>query len=152
MHYGFEPIFDKNSKILILGSFPSVISRKNQFYYANPQNRFWKMLFQIFDEPIDPSIDQKKAFLSAHHIALWDIVQSCEIKGSQDSKIQNTSVVDLSIILDYAPIQLILCNGKKAYEIYQKNYSNSIPCVCLPSTSPANTRFTMELWKEQFVK
>jgi hypoxanthine-DNA glycosylase len=146
MHIGFEPVFDKNSKILILGSFPSVKSRDINFYYGHKQNKFWKLLSEIYKKNLN-TIDEKKEFLLKNNIALWDIVEECEIKGSSDSSIIVKKVVDLQIILDKANIQKIICNGKKAYEIYKKYYENlPIESICLPSTSPANAIFKKELW------
>ena len=143
---GFEPVYDKNSEILILGSFPSVISREVGFYYGNRRNRFWSLLGKIFREEIGENVDSKKAFLLKHGIALWDIAESCDVKGSSDSEIKNVSVVDLDIILNVADIGLIICNGKKSYEIFSKNYDLPIKSVCLPSTSPANVSFDESKW------
>ena len=143
---GFEPVFDKNSNILILGSFPSIKSREILFYYGNKQNRFWKLLSKIFNAEFNTT-DEKKDFLYKNKIALWDIVDECEIKGSSDSSIKIIKVSDLSVILEKADIKKIICNGKKAYEIYKKYYGNlQTECICLPSTSPANVLFNEELW------
>jgi len=146
MKLGFEPIFNKNSKILILGSFPSVKSREVSFYYGHKQNRFWSMLSSIYKVSLN-TIEEKTNFLLTNQIALWDIVDECEIKGSSDSSLIVKKVADLSIILENTNLQKIICNGKKSYEIYKKYYSNlKIVSVCLPSTSPANATFNKELW------
>lgn len=147
----FAPEYDSNSQILILGSFPSVQSRKQNFYYAHPQNRFWKILGQIFDEEVGPSIDQKKAFLKTHHIALWDVIEQCSIQGSSDSSIRDAIPTNLSYILEQSKITTIFCNGKKALQLfdrYQKN--NGLQATYLPSSSPANAAFRLERLVEEW--
>lgn len=142
----FEPVFDQHSRILILGTFPSVKSRETQFYYGHPQNRFWKVLAALTDCTMPVSVEEKKAFLLANHIAIWDVIAKCEIIGSSDSSIKNVVPADLRVILDQAPIRQIFANGGKAYELYQK-YSYPVTgreIVKLPSTSPANAAFQME--------
>ena len=114
----FPPLFDENSRILILGSFPSVKSREQKFFYGHPQNRFWKTLAGILAEPVPQTIEEKEDFLHRNHIALWDVIQSCEITGSSDSSIRNVKPNDLSPILKEADIQAIYCNGAKSYEYY----------------------------------
>ena len=106
------PVFDKNSKVLILGSFPSVRSREEGFFYGHPQNRFWKVTSRIFGEELPVTIEEKKAFLIRNHIALWDVIGSCEIDGSSDSSIRDVTVNDLSVILDVADIRAIFLNGR----------------------------------------
>ena len=138
----FEPIFDQNSKILILGSLPSVRSRADGFYYGHPQNRFWKLLARLFQTEIPQTIDDKKTFLLYHGIALWDVIASCEIENSADSTIRNAVPNDLSRIFETANIQMIYTNGKTADKLYRKYHKKE--AVCLPSTSPANAAFTME--------
>lgn len=153
MYVGFEPIFDSESEILILGSFPSVKSREVNFYYGNKQNRFWKILKEIFGSDTLDTIKQKQEFLLKNKIALWDIVGECEIIGSLDSNLKCKKVNDLSIILNNANIKMILLNGKKAHEIFKKNYGDiNIPYFCMPSTSPANTRFDKEEWHNKLKK
>jgi hypoxanthine-DNA glycosylase len=140
------PIYDENSTILILGSFPSVKSREEGFFYGHPQNRFWKVTSAVFEEDMPRTIPEKKAFLLRNHIALWDVIGSCDIDGSADSSIRNVSVNDLSVILDHADIKQIYVNGKTAHRYYQK-YSEADtgrPAVCLPSTSPANAAWSVE--------
>ena len=117
----FEPVFDKNSKILVLGTLPSVKSRENNFYYGHPQNRFWKLIAALCDEGIVPqTIEEKKQMLLRNHIAVWDVISECDIIGSSDSSIKNVVPVDLSVILDNADIDRIYANGGKAYELYMK--------------------------------
>lgn len=141
-----DPIYDKNSKILILGSFPSQKSREQMFFYGHPQNRFWKILPLIFscDEP--KSIDEKKAFLLSNNIALWDVIAACVITGSSDSSIKNVVPNDLSIILSKADIKNIFVNGQTAYKYYNKYLREKLNrrAICLPSTSPANAAWSIE--------
>lgn len=134
------PVFNKDSKVLVLGSFPSVKSREEGFFYGHPQNRFWKVTACVFDEDIPLTVSSKREFLLRNHIALWDVIGSCDIEGSSDSSIRNVTVNDISIILNTADIRLICLNGKKAYQYYQKYMFPVIKRegICLPSTSPAN--------------
>ncbi len=149
-HKGFEPVIDKNSKILILGSFPSVKSRQQGFYYGNKQNRFWKVLEKAFNSPVPNDIDGRKEFLFSHNIALWDVIESSSLTGSMDSDLnENNSIpVDLDKILkSFANIELIILNGRKAYNVFKKfNKDCSKKFVYLPSTSPANVRFDIDIW------
>ena len=140
------PIYDDNSTILILGSFPSVKSRKEGFFYGHPQNRFWKVTSAVFGEDVPCTIPEKKEFLLRNHIALWDVIGSCDIDGSADSSIRNVSVNDLRLILEHADIRQIYVNGKTAYRYYQKYSENEIgrSAICLPSTSPANAAWSVE--------
>ena len=137
------PLFDKNSKILILGSFPSVKSRKTQFFYGHPQNRFWYVLSEIMEENCPETIEQKRELLLRHNIALWDVIAGCDIEGSSDSSIKNVVPNDLSIILNNADIRRIFVNGRTAYRYFCK-YNKELNAVCLPSTSPANAAFSAE--------
>lgn len=144
--HDFEPIFDSSSKILILGTLPSVKSRENGFYYGHPQNRFWKVLAKICrQEQVPQTIDEKKEFLLKHHIAIWDVIAECDIIGSSDSSIKNVRPTDLWQILDHAPIRKIYANGTKAYDLYMKySYEKTGRTIeKLPSTSPANAAFQM---------
>lgn len=145
-----QPVYDKDSKVLILGSFPSVKSREEGFFYGHPQNRFWKVTTSIFDEEIPRTPQEKKAFLIRNHIALWDVIGSCDIDGSSDSSIRNVKVNDISMILTTADIKAIYLNGKKAYHLYQKYMQPVIQRegVCLPSTSPANAVWSLEKLKQ----
>lgn len=143
---GFPPIFDQNSRVLILGSFPSVKSRQQAFYYGHPRNRFWSVLADAFGEELPQTVEQKKNLCLCHGVALWDIVTECEITGSMDSSIRNYVTADLSRVLDACNIGKILCNGQTAYRITKATYFGDIETVCLPSTSPANARFDKSEW------
>ena len=122
----FEPVFDEFSKVLILGTFPSVKSRENHFYYGHPQNRFWKILTSLVGDVLPGTVEEKKAFLLRNKIAIWDVIASCDIVGSSDSSIKNVIPVELSIILDHAPIRQIYANGQKAYQLYEKYLANLV--------------------------
>ncbi len=139
-----SPEYDENSKILILGSFPSVRSRETGFFYGHPANRFWRVLSLIFERRLPLSVPEKKALLKSCHIALWDVIASCDIKGSSDSSITNVKPTDLSRITGSAPIEKIFVNGKKAYELFLKYNSLSLPSFCLPSTSPVKAAWNLE--------
>lgn len=141
--HNFEPVFDKNTKILILGTMPSPKSREAGFYYSHPQNRFWKILSELFREPVPTTNIDKKALLIEKRIGLWDVLKSCNIMGADDNSIKNTVPNDLSYVLNRTNISAIFTTGKKAYGLYKKYFSDtiSIPCFSLPSTSPANCRF-----------
>lgn len=145
---GFAPVVDGESWVLILGSFPSVMSRKEGFYYGNPQNRFWRMLSAFFGRPLPRSVAEKEALLHAEGIALWDMVAVCEVEGSADASIRDERVVDLQEVLR-APIRAILCNGSKAYELLKAHFPSLLGMTeKLPSTSPANPRYEERLWHE----
>lgn len=147
---GFPPIYNKESKLLILGSFPSVKSRQIQFYYGNKQNRFWRTVCGFFGEEIPQTLEGKVDFLYRRNIALWDMVTACEIEGSADATIQMEELADLSFILPYANIQKILLNGSLAYELFMRQYAHlSNIAVKMPSTSPANSRFSAEIWRKE---
>ena len=148
------PVYDRSSKILILGSFPSVRSREEGFFYGHPQNRFWKVLASVFDEETPKTVEEKKKFLLRNHIAVWDVIHSCDIEGSSDASIRNVVANDLRVILDKADIKAIYVNGKTAFQYYQK-YTEPVinrPAICLPSTSPANAAWSVErlvtAWKD----
>lgn len=145
-----DPVFDKQSRILILGTFPSVKSREMQFFYGHPQNRFWKVLSGILEVPLPVTIEEKKAFLLQSKIAVWDVIASCNIIGSSDSSITDVKVNDLRKILDHASIQEIYVNGNKAYELYKKYcyQETKREAVKLPSTSPANASYSIDRLKE----
>lgn len=140
------PLFSPSSSILILGSFPSVKSRECGFFYGHPQNRFWKVLSGLFREDLPVSIPEKQQFLLRHHIAVWDVIASCEIHGSSDSSIKNALPNDLSVILSHACIRQIFCNGTTSWKLYQKYMKPqyAVDAVKLPSTSPANAAFSLE--------
>lgn len=142
----FAPVYNKNSKLLILGSFPSVKSREISFYYAHPRNRFWTLLSALLKQPIPVSIEEKKNFLLSYHIALWDVIQSCEIKGSSDSSIKNVVPNNILSLIEQSSVTHIYANGSKAYSLYEKYCKPDIflPITRLPSTSPANAAFPLE--------
>lgn len=142
----FPPLYDKNSKILILGSFPSVKSREQMFFYGHPQNRFWKVISAVYGCDTPETVDEKREFLLNHKIALWDVIASCEIEGSSDSSIKNVTANDISIILDWADIKQIYVNGKTAEKYFKKYIEKSVgkAAVCLPSTSPANAAWSSD--------
>ena len=151
--HSFEPVYDKHSEILILGTLPSVKSRENNFYYGHKQNRFWKVLATLLKEPVPETIEEKKAMLLAHRIALWDVIQSCAIKGSSDSSIKNVQPTDIGMILEKTNMTQIYANGNKAGQLY-KRYQfpiTGIEATVLPSTSPANAAWSLarlcEAWK-----
>ena len=147
------PFYDETSKILVLGSFPSVKSRESGFFYGHPQNRFWKMLAQMFGETVPKTVPEKADMLCRHHIAAWDSIHSCDIEGSSDSSITNVVPNDFAEIFAAAEIRAVFTNGRKSHEIYTKYClpQTGRPAVCLPSTSPANAAWTMdrltEAWK-----
>lgn len=142
----FPPLYNKDSKILILGSFPSVKSREQMFFYGHPQNRFWKVLSAVFNSKLPETIEEKKQFLLKHGIALWDVIASCEITGSSDSSIKNVKVNDLSIIFKEADIRQIFVNGRTAEKYFKKYTKDKIKrdALCLPSTSPANAAWSLD--------
>ena len=150
--HNFDPVYDKKSRVLILGSFPSVKSREIAFYYGHPQNRFWKVLGSVFNEEVPKDIEGKKSFLLKHHIALWDVIKSCDIVGSSDSKISNVVINDLNLIFQEANIEKVFINGTKAYELYMKygyeKYKKE--AIKLPSTSPANAVYSLDKLKEKW--
>ena len=142
----FPPLYDANSKILILGSFPSVKSREQRFFYGHPQNRFWRVLAAVLDCPAPKSIPEKREMLLVNGVALWDSIARCEIEGSSDASIANVVPNDLSPILRAAEIRQIFCNGKKSHEMFRRHIEPLIgrSAICLPSTSPANAAWSVE--------
>ncbi len=141
-----EPVFDENSRILILGSFPSVKSREEMFFYGHPKNRFWKVLSEVFGASEPASIEEKRQFLLDNRIAVWDVIASCDIVGSSDSSIKNAVANDPDRILSRADIRQIFVNGKTAEKYYNKYIKEKIgrEAICLPSTSPANAAWSIE--------
>jgi hypoxanthine-DNA glycosylase len=142
-----DPIYNSESRILILGSFPSVKSREIGFFYGHPQNRFWCVLAELFSEEKPETVDDKKAFLLRHRIALWDVIGSCEIKGSSDISIKNVIPNDISPILDASDIKVVFVNGRAAEKLYNKHIFSKTnrPAILLPSTSPANAAWTKNM-------
>ena len=154
LQHPFPPLYDENSKILILGSFPSVKSREQNFFYGHPQNRFWEVVATVLEKEIPTTIEEKRAFLLSSNIALWDVIASCEITGSSDSSIKNVVANDLTEILETANIKKIFVNGKTAEKYYNRYIKNKIgrEAVCLPSTSPANAMWNVESLVEEWKK
>ena len=146
IHHPFGPLFGPDSRILLLGSFPSVKSREQNFFYGPPQNRFWKVIPALFGEDVPQTVPEKKALILSHGLALWDSIASCVITGSSDASIREVRPNDLRIILDSAPIERIYCNGRKSHEMYEKYILPSLgrEAACLPSTSPANAAWSLE--------
>ena len=151
--HNIEPVYDSRSRILILGSFPSVKSREAEFFYGHPKNRFWRVTAEVFNENVPESVEEKKAFLLRNHIALWDVIATCDIEGSSDSSIKNVVPNDLSVIFQTADIEKIFINGKTAEKYYNRYIlpKTGVKAVCLPSTSPANASISLreliEKWK-----
>ena len=146
----FGPLYDASSRILILGSFPSVKSREQNFFYGHPQNRFWRVVSELLDEAPPQTIPEKRKMLLSHHIALWDTIASCTVTGSSDASIKDVVPNDLSKILDGADIRQIYCNGATSWSLYEK-YIRPVTgrsAVKLPSTSPANAAWSLPRLKE----
>ena len=150
--HGFGPVFDSGSRVLILGSFPSVRSREVGFYYGHPQNRFWRVLGRVLNDPAPDGIDARKAYLSRHGVALWDSVVACEITGSADASIRDPEPADLTRVLSVSPIEAIFCNGALSYSLLQKNETlpDGLPVFRLPSTSPANAAWSLDRLAEEW--
>lgn len=150
----FGPIHNKESKILILGSFPSVKSREANFYYGHPKNRFWPLLGKVFECEVPSDTEGRRSFALEHHIALWDTIESCEIIGSSDSSIRNVVPVAINDVLNNADIKAIFCNGTTSYNLYCKYLEPlcGVSAVKLPSSSPANAAWSLdklyEEWKQ----
>lgn len=146
------PLYDENSRTLILGSFPSVKSREAQFFYGHPQNRFWKLIALLFGESTPQNVEEKSSLILSHHLALWDTIHSCTITGSSDSSIKNVVPNDISVILQNSRIDRIFCNGATSHKLYMKYIypTTKIKAEKLPSTSPANAAFTLERLAEDW--
>lgn len=138
-----SPIYDEYSKVLILGTIPSVKSREAGFYYAHPSNRFWPILESLFNTKLSTK-EEKEEFLHKNHIALWDVFKSCDIHASSDASIKNYELNDIDMITNIANIQAIFCTGKTAYNNLIKNYKTTIPIFCLPSPSSANAIYKLD--------
>lgn len=168
IEHGFEPVFDERSRVLVLGSFPSVLSRANAFYYGNPQNRFWRVMAACLGAPVPPnegdpladgtpatldaSIAAKRFMLLDGGVALWDVIESCDIKGSSDASIKNVVPADIERITGNAPIELVVCNGGTAGRLYKRYLQErtGLSAVVLPSTSPANAAWRLERLVERW--
>jgi hypoxanthine-DNA glycosylase len=148
----FPPIYDKNSRLLILGTMPSVKSREVGFYYSHPQNRFWRVLAASLGKPLPQTIEEKTQLLLTHRIALWDVLKSCEITGSADVSIREPVYNDIAGLINKTRIEKVLCNGTKAYKLCL-GLGLSLPISCMPSTSPANAVWGLErlieTWKAE---
>lgn len=147
-----EPVFDKNSKILILGTMPSPKSRELGFYYSHPQNRFWQVLGKIFGEDVPQTTAEKKSFVLKHKIALWDVLKECDINGASDSSIKNAVPNDIGIILENSDIQVVFTTGATAAKLYKKFIEPkiAISTISLPSTSPANAKMSLSALSEEY--
>lgn len=168
IEHGFEPVFDRRSRVLVLGSFPSVLSRANAFYYGNPQNRFWRVMAACLGAPVPPnegdslasgepatlaaSIAAKRAMLLNGGVALWDVIESCDIKGSSDASIKNVVPARVELITSNASIEQVICNGGTAGHLYKRYLQERtcLPAVVLPSTSPANAAWRLERLVERW--
>lgn len=150
----FAPIYNKNSKILILGTFPSVKSREINFYYGHPQNRFWRVLSNVLETDLPITVEDKKDFLLSNNIAIWDVIHSCEITGSADSTIKSVVPNDLSVILNNADIKSIYVNGKTAEKLYNQYIKKKTKrdIIYLPSTSPANAQWNLQRLADEWSK
>lgn len=146
LQHEFPPVWDEHSEILILGSFPSVKSREEGFFYGHPRNRFWDVISAVMQCPKPGSTEEKRQMLISSHIAVWDVIASCRIKGSSDSSIRDVVPNDISGILSHAPVRKILANGRTAEKLYKKYIFPAVhqPVIALPSTSPANAAWTLE--------
>ena len=146
------PLYDAQSRILILGSFPSIKSREAMFFYGHPQNRFWKLLARLLKEQAPTSIEEKRALALGHHIALWDSIRSCTIIGSSDRSVRDVVPNDLSVILDHSEVGRIYCNGALSHKMYMKYIypTTGIEAVKLPSTSPANAAYSMDRLEKEW--
>ena len=140
------PVYDKNSKVLILGSFPSVKSRESNFFYGHSQNRFWRVVASVLGEKTPRTTEEKKEMLLRNNIAVWDVIHSCEISGSADSSIKNAVPNDIGYIIGESRIDRIFTNGQKADDLYRRyiEEKTGIKAICLPSTSPANAAWSLE--------
>lgn len=142
----FPPLFDRSSKTLILGSFPSVKSREAMFFYGHPQNRFWRLIAALYGEEVPEDIEEKKSLILRNNLALWDSIQSCTITGSSDSSVKDVVPNDLSLILNNSRVDRIFCNGALSHKMYMKFIFpiTNINAVKLPSTSPANAAYSLD--------
>ena len=150
----FPPLYHAESRILILGSFPSVKSREQAFFYGHPQNRFWKMLAAVYEEPVPETIPEKRRLILAQQLALWDCIQACTITGSADASVRDAVPTDLQPIFAETQIERVLCNGSLSGQLYQRYQlkATGLPAVTMPSTSPANAAWSLqrltEVWRQ----
>ena len=155
LSHEFLPVYDERSKVLILGSFPSVKSREQGFYYGHPQNRFWKVIAALCEEPVPETVEEKRAMLLKYHIAVWDVIDNCDIIGSSDSSIKNVVPADIEGLLRKTQIKRIFANGKTAEKLYNKYMKEQTgkEISVLPSTSPANAACSFdklrEVWRKE---
>lgn len=142
----FQPVFDRDSRVLILGTFPSVKSRQQQFYYGHPQNQFWRVTAALLKKEVPVTIEEKKKMLLDGHIAIWDVIDTCDIEGSSDSSIRNVKANDIGGLLAQTSIRAVFANGDKACQLYRKYCMEQAgrEIIRLPSTSPANAAWTLE--------
>ena len=152
VHHNIPPLWAADSRVLVLGSFPSPKSREQKFFYGHPRNRFWPVLSAVFNEPVPQTVEQKKELALRHHIAMWDTIASCEIKGASDTSIKHPVPNDLKSIIDSSQIKAVFCTGAASYKYYVKQCEKDtgIPAVCLPSTSPANAAWSLERLTEAY--
>ncbi len=150
--HSFAPVFNKDSRILMLGTMPSPKSREAGFYYGHPRNRFWKVVSDVCGEELPQTIEDKTSFALRNRIAVWDVLAGCEIKGADDSSIRSPAANDMRVILEQADIRAVFTTGKKAAQLYERYCypQTGIEAVCLPSTSPANCRVSYEELFEQY--
>lgn len=151
----FEPVCTGQSRVLVLGSLPSKLSRKNGFYYGNPQNRFWRVMAAVVGEPVPTTVPEKRAMLERHGVALWDVIEECDIRGSSDASIRNARPAALERILGVCDLQAVFTNGRTAERLYKRYLARkapTIPMTCLPSTSPANASWPLERLTETWTQ
>ena len=151
LQHGIPALYDNRSRVLILGSFPSVKSREMGFFYGHPQNRFWRVLATLWEEPMPQTVEERRNFLLRHRIAAWDVIAECDIEGSSDASIRNAVPNDLSGIFSVADIRAVFVNGGMAAKLYRKHMTSYPSCIVLPSTSPANAAWShsslCEAWR-----
>ena len=154
MVHPFGPVYNEDSRILILGSLPSPVSREVGFYYGHPRNRFWQMLAEVYGESLQESVEAKTAFVLNHGLSLWDAIEECDIIGASDSSVRNAMPTDIPRILEQTRVERILCNGALAKKIYDKYQleRTGMPALQMPSTSPANATWSLELLVKEWGK
>lgn len=150
VEHEIAPVFDERSRVLILGTMPSPKSREAGFYYMHPQNRFWRMLSAVLNEPLPPSAEERRKMCLRHNIALWDVLASCDINGASDSSITNAVPNDIPRLLSECPITAVFTTGKKAHALYRRFFPDLMSDTCLPSTSPANRTITEEKMLDEY--